>query len=203
MRLKTLLSIVAVSGVHAGCQTPKAARDLALTQAGVLNAYRTSAQAVAAQRGRLDADTERRLDELGDLRAHNDAYVAQRLTGFTVSGDKAAAEIYATLSARSAADVLGKSASLAALFPPPAAPKVAFDPAEINALVKALRAAGEKPSDRKTLTEAFAYAKDVKAAYEASLTEAEKTAKTAEGAGGSANTAAAKALAVDLTKGSK
>jgi hypothetical protein len=81
MRPAHVLTVAAVALSLAACATPKVVQNLASTQAGVLNSYRTSLQSVADQQARLNEDNERRLRNLGELRTRNEAYIAQRLTG--------------------------------------------------------------------------------------------------------------------------
>jgi hypothetical protein len=204
MRRKVHLLLVLAAGLCAplaGCGTPQAVRDLTETQAGVLNTYRTSMQAVAGQQGRLNADNERRVRDLADLRAHNDAYVAQRLTGFSVSGDKAAAEIYGVIVSRNASDVIARSAAIAELTPAPAAPQVSFDSAEVNGLVKALKAVGAQQTPWARAIQTFAYLQaSAESLKDAAAEGDDAKIKTA---GDAVTAVAAKGLSKDLSEGAK
>ncbi len=199
MRPTLLASIALASSALSACATPEPIRNLADRSAVVLNAYRTDVQAVADQQTRLNADNDRRLRDLAELRNQNQAYVTQRLSAFGVAGDKSAAEVFEKVAAKTPSAILADSVAISSLTPPPASATATYDPAAVNAIVKQLKAVGKEPSRWDQIAAGLAYAKDLRAAYKESL---DASAKEADAAANDAQavTKSAAPLSRDMSK---
>jgi hypothetical protein len=179
MRPLHLLSAVLPLVVLTGCAAP-GLRELAGAEASSLNTYRTSLQEFANQQSQLNADNDQRLRRLAELRARNDAYVAERLTALAVNADKSASEIYGLVTAHSASDITTNSVALHAAQPTASSPVAAYDATQVTAVVKELTTLSTPPSRWTQLAGDIAYAKSVKDAYQTSLTAATKAAGAAQ-----------------------
>ena len=162
------------------CAGQQNMQSLAGHSAAVVNDYRRELKAFADGQTALNADNDRRIQNFAENREMTEARVRQRVLALDVAGDKPALDAFRLFTATSASDVVAQSPLLRPRAARTPAPALVLDTAAIERLTRQLTELRRPPSFWDQVQRAIAFRSELRAAYAASLGQANQATSEAD-----------------------
>lgn len=168
------------------CAGQTALRSTSAQTAAVLDQYRSAFRTFASSQTDLNNQIEARIGQLQSMQAQREGEVEVRTLAWTLADDKAAQQQYALLTKMKADAFLGPGAILGPAVPStdPAPPKLTFDTAAVDGVIKQLVELQKPRTNQDLVADLLAFGTATyKKAVEEAATAAEGEAKATKAEG--------------------